>query len=191
VVEVLVEPRASAALVADAMRASTFAPVTLSTDPATAVHVIGESRGGWFVERLEPAPALLICGRGPEAGAMAEAGAALGWSISEIRAAQELPVVSRRTCAIVCSHNFERDLGFLRSLLASNAAYIGVLGPRSRGQRLAEELGADLGRLHAPSGLALGAETPEEIALSVVAEILAVLNQKRAGSLRDLKGPIH
>lgn len=191
VVRVLVEPAASASIVADAMRASTFAPVTLSTDPASAAHITGKSRAGWFVERLEPAPALLVCGRGPEAGHITRAGAALGWGVSEIPVAQELPVITRRTCAVVCSHNFERDLAFLRSLLASEAVYIGVLGPRSRSRRLVEELGADIGRLHSPAGLDLGAETPDEIALSVVSEVLAVLNEKSAGSLRHRDGPIH
>lgn len=191
VVEVLVEAAGSAAPVAEALRASRFSPVTLSTDPATAAHVVGEVREGWFVERMEPPPGLLVCGDGPEARPIAEAGAVLGWDITSVVAAQELPVVTERTSAVVCSHNFERDLAFLRALLPSDAAYVGVLGPRSRGQRLVEELGGDIGRIHAPAGLDLGAETPEEIAQSVVAEILAVLNGKSGRPLRDREGPIH
>ena len=140
---------------------------------------------------MKPPPSLLVCGDGPEARPIAEAGAVLGWEITTVVAAQELPTVTERTCAVVCSHNFERDIAFLGALLASEASYVGVLGPRSRGRGLVEELGGDVGRVHAPAGLDLGAETPEEIAQSVVAEILAVQNGKSGRPLRDREGPIH
>jgi xanthine/CO dehydrogenase XdhC/CoxF family maturation factor len=79
-------------------------------------------------------------------------------------------------------------------LLASHARYLGVLGPRRRTERLLGELGltgtADP-RLHAPVGLALGAETPSEIALAIVAEVQAALADADATQLRDRQGPIH
>ena len=72
--------------------------------------------------------------------------------------------------------------------------YIGVLGPRRRLQRLLEELGprapaADL--LYGPAGLDIGADSPAEIALSIVAEIQAVLARRTGGSLRGRATAIH
>jgi xanthine/CO dehydrogenase XdhC/CoxF family maturation factor len=100
------------------------------------------------------------------------------------------------------THNFLHDLEILKHLLPSNAAYIGVLGPRRRTDELLEKIGsetllsgisptsAQLERLFAPIGLDLGAETPEEIALSIVAEIQKVKRQKSGASLRE-RGSIH
>jgi xanthine/CO dehydrogenase XdhC/CoxF family maturation factor len=87
----------------------------------------------------------------------------------------------------------------LRHLLHAPTRYIGLLGPRKKYERLLTDLqkeepaaGALLaGRLHSPIGLNLGAETPEEIALSIVAEIQAVLAGRPAGFLRDSPHPIH
>ena len=75
-------------------------------------------------------------------------------------------------------------------LLDSRAAYIGVLGPRARTEpRLLADLGRDGDpRLHAPIGLELGAETPQEIALAIAAEIQATLSRAPATSLRDRIG---
>jgi xanthine dehydrogenase accessory factor len=112
---------------------------------------------------------------------------------------------SARPMAVVMSHNHEHDRQALAMLLPSRALYIGVLGPRRRTDRLLADLGrsdvalavsvahsiaealndADA-RLHAPVGLHLGAETPQEIALSVVAEAQAVLAGASAMPLRDL-----
>ena len=79
-------------------------------------------------------------------------------------------------------------------MLDAGAGYIGVLGPRRRtiellGER-AEE-GVPPVNVHSPVGLDLGAETPEEIALAIVAEVQAVLNDRPAGRLSDRDGPIH
>jgi xanthine/CO dehydrogenase XdhC/CoxF family maturation factor len=97
------------------------------------------------------------------------------------------------------THNFLRDKDYLRSLLTSPAAYIGMLGPAARTERLFMELreeGVDVGdadreRIHGPAGLDLGAEGPEEIAQSIVAEIVAVKRARRGGFLKDRPGPIH
>jgi xanthine/CO dehydrogenase XdhC/CoxF family maturation factor len=90
------------------------------------------------------------------------------------------------------THNFERDTEILRQLLDSPIPYIGLLGPRSRGDELLAEIGAPRDpRLHSPIGLDLGAETPEEIALSIVAELQAVFERRSARSLRELATPIH
>lgn len=104
-----------------------------------------------------------------------------------------------RPLAVVMSHDFTLDAQALRVLLPSAALNIGVLGPRRRTEKLLASL-AEQGmvlpaepwrRLSAPAGLALGAETPEEIALSIVAEGQAVLSRESAGFLRDRRGPVH
>jgi len=113
----------------------------------------------------------------------------------------ELAIPDNAACVIM-THNFLHDLELLKRVLPSSAAYIGILGPRRRTDELLEQLGSDtlwpgiasmeqqLSRLFAPVGLDLGAETPEEIALAIVAEIQKVKRGKTAGSLRE-QGSIH
>jgi len=103
------------------------------------------------------------------------------------------------TFVLLMTHNYLHDLTLLRGLLSTPARYLGLLGPRRRTERLLADLekegvsvgSADRVRLHAPVGLDLGAETPEEIALSVLAEMLAVRNGRAVVPLRDRAGPIH
>ncbi|NJP11014.1 MAG: XdhC family protein [Leptolyngbyaceae cyanobacterium RU_5_1] len=104
-----------------------------------------------------------------------------------------------RTVAVVMTHNYLHDQSLLRSLLPSPIRYLGVLGPKRRTQQLLEDLHAEgltstesqRHRLHAPVGLDIGAETPEEIALAIVAEIQSVLTQRSGGYLRERQAPIH
>jgi xanthine/CO dehydrogenase XdhC/CoxF family maturation factor len=111
----------------------------------------------------------------------------------------KLAPIDRRTCVVVMTHNFLRDKEYLRALLTSPAAYIGMLGPAARTQRLLMELDdegveigeADRARIHGPAGLDLGAEGPEEIAHAIVAEIVAFRHARGGGFLRDRPGPIH
>jgi xanthine dehydrogenase accessory factor len=103
------------------------------------------------------------------------------------------------TYAVVMSHNFLRDQDYLRSLLSCPVAYVGVLGPRARLDQLLAGLASEgltpspgmLDRVYGPAGVDIGAEDPEEIAWSIVAEILAVSRHAGAGHLRDRTGPIH
>jgi xanthine/CO dehydrogenase XdhC/CoxF family maturation factor len=101
--------------------------------------------------------------------------------------------------AVVMTHNFDNDTAIVRTLLHSSIRYIGLLGPKSKTDllfnRLKEE-GEDPAacgpnRLFNPVGLDIGAETPEEIALSIVAEIQSVLRSRPGGQLRLRDGPIH
>ncbi|MDQ7850241.1 MAG: XdhC family protein, partial [Armatimonadota bacterium] len=117
------------------------------------------------------------------------------------QAGAEVPL-DERTAVVVMTHNYLHDRDFLRTLLARpgpSPFYLGVLGPRARTQRMLRELAAEgivpspelAARLYAPIGLDVGSESPEEIALAVVAEIMAVERARRAGFLRDRPGPIH
>ena len=91
------------------------------------------------------------------------------------------------------AHNFRRDSQTLAALLKNPRAYIGVLGPRRRTAHLlaAAGLPTDDDRIHSPIGLDIGAESAEQIALSIVAEIQAVTAMRPASFLRDREGPIH
>jgi xanthine/CO dehydrogenase XdhC/CoxF family maturation factor len=104
-----------------------------------------------------------------------------------------------RTAAVLMSHNFKYDLAVLADLLTTSVPYIGILGPRKRFEKMLVEFekagkrfpAATLERVHAPVGLDLGAETPDEIALSVIAEVKAFFNRRPGGFLKDKPGPIH
>jgi len=101
--------------------------------------------------------------------------------------------------AVVMTHSYERDREILCRLLNSECRYIGALGPKKRTENLIQEL-RDAGRkfdedklkqLYAPIGLDIGADTPEEIALAVIAEIKTVLANRRGGFLRERNGSIN
>lgn len=104
-----------------------------------------------------------------------------------------------RTVGVIMTHNYEHDSRILPHLLKSNVAYIAALGPKRRTEQLLRELTANgetfteqqLSRLYAPAGLDIGADTPEAIALSIVAEIQSVLKARDGGHLRDREGSIY
>jgi xanthine/CO dehydrogenase XdhC/CoxF family maturation factor len=97
------------------------------------------------------------------------------------------------------THNYSHDALYLKHLLQSPVFYIGLLGPTTKSSMLLQKLqeqgfhpsSEQLGRLYTPVGLDIGAETPEEIALSIIAEIQAVLGERRGGFLKERKAPIH
>lgn len=107
--------------------------------------------------------------------------------------------ITNRTAAVLMSHNFNYDKAVLERLMTTNVPYIGMLGPRKRFEKMQDEFARDgvqfsekaLSRVHAPIGLDLGAETPDEIALSIMAEINAFFTRRTGGFLKDLDGPIH
>jgi xanthine dehydrogenase accessory factor len=103
------------------------------------------------------------------------------------------------SAAVLMTHNYGLDRRFLPVLLRAPFRYVGLLGPRSRAGRLRADLADEgfrptedqLRRLHAPAGLDTGAETPDEIALSILAEIRAALQGRTGEPLRNRPGPIH
>ena len=107
--------------------------------------------------------------------------------------------ITPRSFVVVMNHHLERDKGSLGFALKSDAPYIGVLGPRSRFEEMVETLveegleptEAQQDRVHNPVGLDIGAETPAEIAHSIMSEILAVRNGYEGGFLRERSGRIH
>ncbi|WP_295769558.1 XdhC/CoxI family protein [uncultured Mucilaginibacter sp.] len=103
------------------------------------------------------------------------------------------------TVAVLMTHNYNYDLAILRQLLPLQLAYVGSLGPKKKLQRMLNELlddGLDitadqLKTVYGPTGLDIGAQTPDEIALSILSEIQAVLQQCKGTSLRDKATGIH
>lgn len=114
-------------------------------------------------------------------------------------AVREKLVIEPEAAVVIMTHNVNHDRGYLRFALESACPYVGILGPRARTERLLNELAeggfrpSDSRRaaLYTPVGLHLGAEQPEEIALSILAEIEARFSGTDAQSLRDRPGPIH
>ena len=107
--------------------------------------------------------------------------------------------IDERSIFLLMTHNYNYDYAVLKQLIKSPAPYIGILGPRKKTDRMLAELrdeGMTLNdperqRIFGPTGLDTGAENSEEIALSICAEINAVLNGRPGGSLREKDGPIH
>ncbi len=169
-----------------------------------------------FVEVVQPRVRLVVFGAGPDVAPVVDLAHKLGWHTTVVdtsarissrerfsnadavllcRAEDVLAQInlSERTSVVLMTHNYLHDLELLRQLLPLPLRYIGCLGPRQRTERLLTELSArgPLPHLHAPVGLDIGAETAEEIALSIVGEIKAVLSQRSGAQLRERAGSIH
>lgn len=173
----------------------------------------------FFIETIVPPVSLLLFGAGYDALPVVDFAKHLGWRVTVIdhRAgwanverfptADEIIVAraedltknlfqDNNSVAVLMTHNYNRDCEILPRLLNSSVKYIGALGPKKRTEMLLNEIGGNfsekqLARLHAPVGLDVGAETPEEIALAIVAEIRAVLANRTGGFLRGRRGGIH
>jgi xanthine/CO dehydrogenase XdhC/CoxF family maturation factor len=155
-----------------------------------------------FVQYLAPAPHLLICGGGPDAQPVVANARGLGWRVTvvehrpayalgtrfpgadvkliEAAALRSAVDLDSYHAAVVMSHHLMSDAAYLRELAqAGGPAFVGLLGPAARRERLVRELGADMAalrpRLRGPVGIDLGAVTPEGIALAIVSQIHAWL----------------
>lgn len=173
------------------------------------------------LEILRPPLRLVVYGAGNDAQPLVRLAASLGWHIAVVDGRPNLATAARFPEAaevsivpvreletatpdplayhVLLSHNYAYDLAALQILLASPAPYIGLLGPRLKAQRLLDELDAFptaqvqqlRERLHSPIGLDLGSETPEEIALAIVAEIQAQHSGRQGRPLRERAGTVH
>lgn len=175
-----------------------------------------------FRQTVGPIPELFVFGAGDDAQPLVRGARELGWKtiVGDPRpafaTAARFPGADRIVVApadqlvgrtapgeaaivVVMTHHYVHDAPLLRGLLPLPLAYLGLLGPRSRAERIVADLAAgglaitpaQRARLRAPVGLDLGAEAPEEIALSILAEIQAVLGGRDARPLRERKRPIH
>jgi xanthine dehydrogenase accessory factor len=168
-----------------------------------------------FFEPLLLPLRLLVCGAGHDAIPLVRQAVELGWRVVVVDVRRTLLTPDRfpgaafadpdppkaaatltpdqRTAVILMSHNYLRDIAYLRSFLDAPLAYLGVLGPRGRTEQMLAEIGEPqaISRLHAPAGLDIGAEGPEEVAHAIVAEILAVIRGRQGRPLGKRRGPIH
>ena len=198
-----------------------LAEVWQSGESISKVYELATGEIEVFLEAMNPAIHLAIFGGGYDAVPVSQLAKTIGWQvtvtddcvahlapkrfpdadavvpINRHEAADHLSV-DEYTAALLISHNYNYDIAVLQSLLTTSISYIGLLGPGKRADRMREELEAkgrwtelDNNRIHAPVGLNLGAETPDEIALSIVAEIQAKFSGRSAGFLRDIDQPIH
>lgn len=172
-----------------------------------------------FFEVIKPATRILLFGAGNDTIPVAKMAEILGFELILIDGRKNLAtsvrfpqakriilgpaeeVVDRietdlNTVALLMTHNFEYEVIVLEKLLSCMIPYIGILGPKRKTEKLIQRLegtGIQVSteNLYAPIGLEIGAETSEEIALSILAEIKAVLNKKTPVFLREKLGPIH
>jgi Xanthine and CO dehydrogenases maturation factor, XdhC/CoxF family len=169
-------------------------------------------------ESIRPPVQLNILGAGADAVPLADVAHGLGWEVNvcdhrpAFLTAERFPTcdalvaldrdkpaewdVDELTAFVLMNHNYDRDKAMLNGALTSDAFYVGALGPKRRTQQILEELQNPFGeeqlsRLRAPAGLDIGADTPEAIAVSIIAEIQSVLKNRDGGPLRDRQASIY
>lgn len=155
-------------------------------------------------ELLLPAIQLVIHGNGSDAKCLEALARTFGWSVITTESVDAEDLLNRsdfsqRTAVVVMSHNYDRDLKFLRGVLPRECKYLGLLGPKHRTEKLLQELmveGIDIpettrARIFSPVGLDLGGDNEQEVALCIVAEITAVMHGRSGGFLRERKAGIH
>jgi xanthine dehydrogenase accessory factor len=172
-----------------------FEGETLGSDLLPADVFLAERRGV-FIDTLQLPIRLLLFGTGPEIEPITQLAKALGWVVERFGHPFELGQDFRsdiQTAAVVMNHNFGRDLLSLHRLLPLQLRYVGLLGPKKRHAEILTQLSeyvpfefnGALNNFFAPAGLDIGSEAPEEIALSIVAEVEAVLSGRVGGFLRE------
>lgn len=165
-----------------------------------------------LVEPVAPAHRLVVVGSSAVARALLPLAAALGWHSLVVdqdpqrldglpprqpatsagpAAIRDAVALDAHSSVVVMTHNLEQDIAYLAALASAPLAYLGALGSRERVGHMRAEPGLAGIRMHAPAGLDIGSETPEEIALAVAAEIMAVLNGRNGGPLHGNAGAIH
>jgi len=168
-----------------------------------------------FTDVFQPPPAVIVCGAGDDARPLVTYASEAGFMVTMVDHRQaflnpeRFPLAQRlicrrpeagvdelgvdpRTLVIVMTHSFAHDRDWLKWFLATRARYIGLLGPRERALAILVQLDAcDDSRVFAPVGLSLGADGPEQISISVVAELLAVLSRQQPCHLREKTEAIH
>jgi xanthine dehydrogenase accessory factor len=167
-----------------------------------------------FVEGLLPPPHLIVCGAGDDARPLAAYAADAGFRVTVVdhrpglleparfpqaarlvvaRAEEpiELPPADR-SLAVVKTHSLAHDRAWVRRLLEAGLPYVGILGPRARADEILREIGVvDASRVFGPVGLDIGADGPRQVALSIVAELLAFTARRQPRHLCERRQAIH
>jgi xanthine dehydrogenase accessory factor len=167
-----------------------------------------------LVERLVPPHAVVLIGANASSLALARTAVQLGWKTTVVDprpgdatvhgwptpvqllhadadALQRRVAFDERTSVVVMTHHLERDLAYLGVLRDHRLAYLGAIGSRERATRVLQTIVRTSTPLRTPAGLDIGSETPEEIALAIAAEILAVLAGRSGSPLSSIEQAIH
>jgi xanthine dehydrogenase accessory factor len=175
-----------------------------------------------LIAYINPPVSLVIAGAGNDIQPLVKIASILGWevTIADGRAthatAKRFPkakkvlvakpeqliqnvVIDAQTYFVLMTHNYKYDLEVLKLLLKTSVTYIGILGPKTKLNRMLDDLHTEgiqineeqLNHIYGPVGLDIGAETSEEIALSIIAEIKAVMSGRTGTSLKYKTGKIH
>jgi len=171
-----------------------------------------------FFEYTSPPISLIIAGAGNDVQPLVQMANLLGWEVTVVdgrpthATTQRFPNANRvliakpndlldkveideQTAFALMTHNYNYDTALLNLLLNTNAPYIGTLGPKKKLIRMLDDLNLNTkenqNRVHGPIGLDIGAETAEEIAISIIAEIKAFFTGAGATSLKNKKNSIH
>jgi xanthine/CO dehydrogenase XdhC/CoxF family maturation factor len=156
---------------------------------AIVLHTLAHELG-WTITIADPRPAYATKDRFPKARAI------IGSSSHSLVA--QANIKPEYSC-VVMTHHYIHDLPVLKDLLSSPCGYIGLLGPKKRAEKILNDIASEglaitqlmKERLHAPVGLNLGGDTPQSVALSIIAEIQAYLSRRDARPLRERNEPIH
>ena len=169
-----------------------------------------------FLEALQPPPHLLVAGAGDDAVPLVALAAEAGFRVTVVDHRHLLVTPERfpraagralarpgdrdlrlpppeRTLAVVMTHSFAHDRDWSRHLLAAGVPHVGLLGPRVRTGEIRQALGLpeDDARLFGPVGLDLGADGPRQVAISIVAELLAMVSRRTPRRLCERTEAIH
>lgn len=168
-----------------------------------------------FADVLTPPPPLIVCGAGDDARPLIAYASEAGFRVTVVDHRPALVTADRfpsawrlvaltpedgistlgagsRTSVVIQTHSLAHDGEWLRQFIQTDAPYIGLLGPRARKDEIVAQIGAVArDRVFGPIGLDLGAEGPEQIAISILSELLAVHARREPGHLRDRGAAIH
>ena len=180
-------------------------------------RVTAEGNRTVFSEVLHAPPTLIVCGASDDTRPLVAFASDAGFAVTVVdhrqafltaerfSSAQRLVVmrpdgdieldplgIDPRTLVVIKTHSYAHDRDWLKTFLHSRASYIGLLGPRARAEEMLGELNAaNDARVFAPVGLSIGADGPEQIAISVIAELLSVLSRQTPVHLREKREAIH
>ena len=183
----------------------------------TRVYILSEGTVEVFLEVIQPPTSLIIFGAGFDVVPVVHFAKELGWYVTVIDPLARPQTKERFTrcdrlilgsgeeissqiefeqqIAVAMSHNYLYDLEFLQTINTIPLKYLGILGPKKRTDRLLQDLKYESvvpqSKLYSPVGLDIGADNPEAIALSIIAEIQAVVQNRQGGFLKDRQAPIH
>ncbi|MDY8136357.1 XdhC family protein [Aquimarina sp. 2201CG5-10] len=174
-----------------------------------------------FINEMKPSFRLIIIGAEHDAVKLCQLASLSGWEVTVVGSSKDpkkledfpgayqiintspeeivIDNIDEQTAIILMSHNFAKDLLYLQAIKDEKPVYIGLLGPAKRREKLLNAFidyfpdvdDVFLDSIHGPAGLNLGAETPQEIAISILAEILSVIRSQKPIPLQEKKGAIH